>query len=319
MKIVDLDGYGLNPGDLSWAGFEKLGDFTLYERTGADDQLILQRIGDAQAVLTNKTPLDRQVIEAAPNLKYIGVLATGFNVVDIAAAKEKKISVTNIPSYSTNEVAQHTFALLLEITNQVGLHATAVRNGEWTNAKDFTFWKKPLISLTNKTFALVGFGHIAKAVARLAHAFGMKVIFYNHRPKKFTEPWLKQVSLDELYAQADIISLHIPQTPETQQLIDSAAIAKMKDGVILINTARGGLLDEQAVADGLNSGKIAALGADVVSKEPIKANNPLLKAKNAYLTPHIAWAPTAARQRGMAIGVNNLKAFLAGKPENVVD
>lgn len=319
MKIVDLDGYCLNPGDLNWDGFKNLGDFTTYDRTGTDDRLILQRIGDAPIVLTNKTPLDRQVIETAPNLKYIGVLATGYNVVDLDAAREKKIIVTNVPSYSTNEVAQHTFALLLEITNQVGLHATAVKNGEWTNAKDFTFWKKSLISLTNKTFALVGFGHIAKAVARLAHAFGMKVIFYNHRPKKFTEPWLKQVSLDELYAQADIISLHIPQTAETLHLIDQAAIAKMKDGVILINTARGGLLDEQAVADGLNSGKVYALGADVVSEEPIKANSPLLKAKNTYLTPHIAWAPTAARQRGMNIGVNNLKAFLAGKPENVVD
>ncbi|MFT8727457.1 D-2-hydroxyacid dehydrogenase [Liquorilactobacillus ghanensis] len=319
MKIVDLDGYGLNPGDLSWDGFKKLGEFITYDRTGADQQKILARIADAEAVLTNKTPLDRAVIEQAPNLKYIGVLATGYNVVDVAAAKEKGITVTNIPSYSTAEVAQHTMALLLEVTNQVGLHATAVENGEWTHAKDFTFWKKPLIALPGKTLGLIGFGHISQAVAHLAHAFGMKVIFYNHRPRKFAEEWLEQVSLADLYAQADVISLHVPQTAETEKMIDQAAIEQMKTGVILLNTARGGLLDEAAVAQALNNDKIYALGADVVSEEPIEAENPLLKAKNVYLTPHIAWAPTAARSRLMKIAVNNLVSFQAGEPINVVN
>ncbi|KRM83438.1 D-2-hydroxyacid dehydrogenase [Liquorilactobacillus vini] len=318
MRIVDLDGHGLNPGDLSWTGFEQLGDFKTYDLTEEDDQLILERIGDAEIVLTNKTPLDRQVITNAPNIKYIGVQATGYNVVDTAAAKEKGIIVTNVPSYSTHEVAQHTLALLLEITNLVGMHATAVSQGEWTDTDSFTFWKKPLISLTGKIFGMIGFGNIAQATAKLAHAFGMEVVFYNHRPKEFSEPWLKQVSLEELYAQADIISLHVPQTAETTKMINKAAIDKMKSGVILLNTARGGLLDEQAVADGLNVGKIYALGADVVSEEPIKADNPLLAAKNAYLTPHIAWAPTAARQRCMDIAVNNLQSFLNGQPKNVV-
>lgn len=318
MKIVDLDGYGLNPGDLSWQGFEELGEFTTYDRTGDNQQKILERIADADAVLTNKTPLNRTIIEQAPNLKYIGVLATGYNVVDVAAAKENDVIVTNIPSYSTAEVAQHTIALLLEITNQVGLHATAVENGEWTHAKDFTFWKQPLIALPEKTMGLIGFGHISQAVAQLAHAFGMKVVFYNHRPRKFNEAWLQQVSLSELYAKSDVISLHVPQTKETEKMINQTAIEQMKAGVILINTARGGLLDEAAVAQGLNNDKIYALGADVVSEEPIKAENPLLKAKNIYLTPHIAWAPTAARSRLMKIAVNNLASFQAGKPINVV-
>ncbi|MDH5104802.1 D-2-hydroxyacid dehydrogenase [Lentilactobacillus diolivorans] len=320
MKIVDLDGYGLNPGDLSWDGFKALGDFTNYDRTADDDNdKKVERIGDAEIVLTNKTSLDKQVIDAAPKLKYIGVLATGFNVVDLSAAADNNVVVTNIPSYGTDAVAQHTFALLLEITNQVGLHAQAVRDGEWSASTDFTFWKKPLISLTDKTLGIIGFGHIGQAVAQIAHVFGMNVIFYNHHEKEVQVDWLKQVSLDELLKQSDVISLHTPQTPETTDLINQETIAKMKDGAIIINTARGGLLNEQDVAAALNSGKLYALGVDVASQEPINADNPLLTAKNAYLTPHIAWAPTEIRERLMGIAVDNLKAYLAGKPINVVN
>ncbi|EHO51436.1 D-2-hydroxyacid dehydrogenase [Lentilactobacillus kisonensis] len=319
MKIVDLDGYALNPGDISWEGFEQLGELTNYDRTQDDDATILKRIGDAEIVLTNKTRLDENVIENAPKLKYIGVLATGYNVIDIDAAKKKNVIVTNIPSYGTDAVAQHTFALLLEITNQVGLHSEAVRNGEWQIAKDFTFWKAPLISLTDKTLGIIGFGRIGQAVAQVAHSFGMKVIFYNHHPKDVSADWVKQVSLEDLYAKVDVITLHTPQTSETEKMINRESIAKMKAGVILINTARGGLLNEADVADALNSGKLYALGADVASEEPINRDNPLLTAKNVFLTPHIAWAATEIRARLMGIAVDNLKAYLAGEPENVVD
>lgn len=319
MKIVDLDGYALNPGDLSWAGFEQFGDLTTYDRTDADDDEIVNRIGDAEIVLTNKAPLDKQVIDQAPKLQYIGVLATGFNVIDTAAAKDNNVIVTNIPSYGTDAVAQHTFALLLEIVNQVGLHSQAVRAGEWTHAKDFTFWKTPLISLTGKTLGIIGYGHIGQAVAQVAHAFGMRVIFYNHHTKDVSEDWIKQVPLEDLYAKADVISLHAPQTSETAGMIDQAAISQMKDGVILINTARGGLINEADVASALNTGKIYAYGADVAATEPIAADNPLLTAKNTFLTPHIAWAATEIRNRLMGIAVNNLKAFINGQPQNVVN
>lgn len=319
MKIVDLDGYALNPGDLSWDGFKQFGDFTNYERTSDDDSTILNRIGDAEIVLTNKTSLDKAVIDGAPNLKYIGVLATGYNVVDIDAAKDNNVIVTNIPSYGTDAVAQHTFALLLEITNQVGLHDRAVHQGEWTSAKDFTFWKTPLISLTDKTIGIIGFGRIGQAVSKVAHSFGMNVVFYNHHTKKTDQDWAKQITLEQLYATSDVISLHTPQTPETTGMINKQSISKMKDGVILINTARGGLLNEQDVTDALDSGKMYALGADVVAEEPIKADNPLLSAKNAFLTPHIAWAATEIRERLMGIAVDNLKAYLDGNPQNIVD
>ncbi len=318
MKIVDLDGYGLNPGDLDWAGFKQLGDFSNYDRTPADPAVIAKRIGAAEAILTNKTPITRDVLDACPSLRYIGVLATGFNVVDLVAAREHHVTVTNIPSYGTDAVAQHTFALLLEITNQVGLHNNAIHAGEWTHAKDFTFWKRPLMELTGKTLGLIGAGNISQAVAKRAHAFGMKVIFYNHRPKATDLPWFKQVPLQTVYEQADIISLHIPQTAENTGMINAAALTQMKPGAILINTARGGLLDEAAVAAALNAGKLGALGADVVATEPILADNPLLTAKNCYLTPHIAWAPTETRARLMSIAVHNLASYQAGQPSNVV-
>lgn len=319
MKIVVLDGYALNPGDLSWQGFEELGEVTVYDRTSyTDKQEIIERIGDAEAILTNKTPITADVLKACPQLTYIGVLATGYNVVDLAAAKEEGITVTNIPSYSTNAVAQATFALLLEVTNQVGHHNRSVHQGDWQTSKDFSYWQTPLMELAGKTIGLIGYGAIAQAVATIAHAFQLKVIYFNHRPKPAQADWAKQVSLAELYQEADIISLHVPQFPETEKMIDRTALAQMKSSAILINTARGGLIDEAAVAEALQTGQIAALAADVVSKEPIAADNPLLQAPNCYLTPHIAWAPVETRRRLMGIAVANLSGFKAGTPQNVV-
>lgn len=319
MKIVVLDGYALNPGDLSWQGFEELGEVTVYDRTSyTDKQEIIERICDAEAILTNKTPITADVLKACPQLTYIGVLATGYNVVDLAAAKEQGITVTNIPSYSTNAVAQATFALLLEVTNQVGHHNRSVHQGDWQTSKDFSYWQTPLMELAGKTIGLIGYGAIAQAVATIAHAFQLKVIYFNHRPKPAQANWAKQVSLAELYQEADIISLHVPQFPETEKMIDRTALAQMKSSAILINTARGGLIDEAAVAEALHTGQIAALAADVVSKEPIAADNPLLQAPNCYLTPHIAWAPVETRRRLMGIAVANLSGFKAGTPQNVV-
>lgn len=319
MKIVVLDGYALNPGDLSWQGFEELGEVTVYDRTSyTDKQEIIERIGDAEAILTNKTPITADVLKACPQLTYIGVLATGYNVVDLAAAKEQGITVTNIPSYSTNAEAQATFALLLEVTNQVGHHNRSVHQGDWQTSKDFSYWQTPLMELAGKTIGLIGYGAIAQAVATIAHAFQLKVIYFNHRPKPAQADWAKQVSLAELYQEADIISLHVPQFPETEKMIDRTALAQMKSSAILINTARGGLIDEAAVAEALQTGQIAALAADVVSKEPIAADNPLLQAPNCYLTPHIAWAPVETRRRLMGIAVANLSGFKAGTPQNVV-
>lgn len=319
MKIVVLDGYALNPGDLSWQGFEELGEVTVYDRTSyTDKQEIIERIGDAEAILTNKTPITADVLKACPQLTYIGVLATGYNVVDLAAAKEQGITVTNIPSYSTNAVAQATFALLLEVTNQVGHHNRSVHQGDWQTSKDFSYWQTPLMELAGKTIGLIGYGAIAQAVATIAHAFQLKVIYFNHRPKPAQADWAKQVSLAELYQEADIISLHVPQFPETEKMIDRTALAQMKSSAILINTARGGLIDEAAVAEALQTGQIAALAADVVSKEPVAADNPLLQAPNCYLTPHIAWAPVETRRRLMGIAVANLSGFKAGTPQNVV-
>ncbi|WP_278964431.1 D-2-hydroxyacid dehydrogenase [Lactobacillus apis] len=320
MKIVNLDSYALNPGDLDWSPLKELGDCTFYDRTPVnDDNEILKRIGDAEIVLTNKTPLDEYVIFTAPNLKYIGVTATGYNVIDTEAATKANIPVTNIPTYGTDAVAQFTFALLLEITSHVGLHNQLVHDGRWSSNPDFTFWAKPLMELQGKTLGLIGFGSIAKKVAEIGHAFSMNIIFYNHRPKTDLPNYVKQVSLEELYQQSDIISLHVPQTPETTEMINQKAISQMKDSVILINTARGGLISEKDVADALNGGKIAAAGVDVVQKEPIPADSPLLSTKNCYITPHIAWAPRETRNRLLGIVVDNLQAFLNGEKLNVVN
>jgi len=323
MKIVVLDGYTLNQGDLSWAGLEELGDLTVYDRTVFDrsnDNLIIERIGDAQIVFTNKTPLPREVLSKVPNVKYIGVLATGYNIVDIEAAKELGITVTNIPTYGTDSVAQMVFAHLLEICHHVAAHSDAVKNGEWTNNVDWCFWKYPLIELAGKTMGIIGYGRIGQAVGRVAQAFGMKVLANDKYPNKDLESdTLKYVELDELLANSDVISLHCPLFEENKGMINKDSIAKMKDGVIIINTSRGPLIVEDDLAEALNSGKVYAAGLDVVSTEPIKADNPLLKAKNIFLTPHIAWAPKESRQRLMDIAVNNLKQFLEGSPVNVVN
>lgn len=320
MKIVVLDGHALNPGDLSWQGFEAYGEVEVYDRTSyTNKQEIIERIGSAEAILTNKTPIDEEVLAAVPQLKYIGVVATGYNVVDIAAARKRGIPVTNIPAYGTDAVAQSTFALLLEIANQVGVHNQSVHQGDWQNSIDFTYWKTPLMELRGKTIGLIGYGEIAQATATIAHAFNMQVIYWNHRAKEAQAEWAQQVSLEELYHQSDVISLHVPQTAETEQMINQEAIQQMKDGVILLNTARGGLLDEAAVAEALNAGEIYAAGVDVVSKEPMAADNPLLKAKNCFITPHIAWAPVETRERLMGIAVDNFAAFIHGTEKNVVN
>jgi len=317
MNIVILDGRALNPGDLSWTDLEALGSCTVYDST--EESEILTRIGDAEIIFTNKVPVTAETILQSPNLKYIGVFATGYNVVDTAAAKEAGVAVTNIPAYSTESVAQMVFALLLEVCNHVGEHSRVVHAGEWVRSKDFCFWKYPVIELAGKTIGIVGFGLIGQAVARIARAFLMKVIVYTRTPDPALETdSLRFAGFEELLSEADIISLNCPLTPETTGLIDKAALAKMKPSAILINTARGGVIVEEDLRDALNDGIIAAAAVDVVSKEPMEADNPLLSAKNMIFTPHIAWAATACRQRLMDIAVGNLKSFLDGEPVNVV-
>ena len=311
MKIVVLDGYAANPGDLSWAPLEALGELTVYDRTPADQ--VAARIADAELVLTNKTVLTRELIAGAKGLKYIGVLATGYNVVDVAAAAELGVVVTNIPAYSTDSVAQLVFALLLEICHNVGHHSQAVHAGRWTSNADFCFWDAPLIELAGKTLGVVGYGRIGHRVAEIARCFGMNVIAWTRTPR---DP--ECVSLDELLSRSDVISLHCPLFPETKNLINRDTIAKMKDGVILINTSRGPVVNDADLRAALESGKVYAAGADVSTVEPIPADSPLLGAKNMFLTPHIAWATFEARERLMDIAVKNVEAFLAGTPVNTV-
>ncbi len=320
MKIVVLDGYTLNHGDLSWDDLKALGDCTVYGRTSLTDTAeIISRIGSAQIVFTNKTPLTREILDAC-NVKYIGVLATGYNVVDTAAAKELNIPVTNVPDYSTAAVAQAAFALLLEICNRVAHHSQAVHAGRWTNSPDFCFWDYPLIELAGKTMGIIGFGRIGQTTAKLAQAFGMKVIAF--APSRQVGTKLGDcsfVDLDTLFASSDVIALHCPLFPSTQGIICAETIAKMKDGVIILNNGRGGLVVEADLRAALDSGKVAAAGVDVVSSEPIKSDNPLLGAKNCFITPHISWASKESRTRLMNIAVDNLKAWLAGNPVNVVN
>lgn len=318
MKIVILDGYTENPGDLSWSGFEEMGDLTVYDRTPIDQ--IRSRAGDAEIVYTNKTPLTAETLKALPRLRFIGVLATGYNVVDTAAAKELGIKVANIPTYGTSAVAQYTFALLLEICHHVGAHSRAVHDGRWSAQPDFCFWDYPLIELYGKTMGLIGFGRIGQAVADIAVALGMKVLAFD----QFTDPSretdrIRYATLDTLLSQSDVISLHCPLTPENTGMIDAQAIGKMKKGVILLNTARGPLIVESDLRDALMSGQVAYAAVDVVSSEPIKPDNPLLSAPNCIITPHIAWASKESRERLMNIAVQNLRAFLDGKPVNIVN
>ncbi|MBO1264313.1 D-2-hydroxyacid dehydrogenase [Proteiniclasticum sp. SCR006] len=318
MKIVVLDGYTENPGDLSWDELAKFGELTVYDRTKAED--VVARIGDAEVVYTNKTPITRETLDACPNVKFISVLATGYNVIDVDAARERGIPVTNIPTYGTDAVSQFAIALLLEMCHHVGEHSEAVKNGEWTNNEDWTFWKHPLIELAGKTMGIIGFGRIGQGTGRIAQALGMKVVAYDayKRPELVTDT-CRYVELDELFSESDFISLHCPLFKETEGIINKDNIAKMKDGVKIINTSRGPLIVEEDLKDALNSGKVSGAGVDVVSTEPIKADNPLLQAKNIYITPHIAWAPKESRQRLMDIAVDNLRAYAEGSPINVVN
>ncbi len=310
-KIIVLDGAVENPGDLSWEPLAALGDLTVFDYTAPAD--VIARIGDAPLILTNKTVISAETMAACPNLRYIGVLATGYNVVDIAEAKRRGIVVTNVPAYSTPTVAQFTMALLLEICLHVGHHSRVVHEGKWSACRDFAFWDYPLMELQGKTFGVVGYGSIGKAVAKLAKAFGMKVLAYSrHGCEEDYAP------LDELYAQSDIVSLHCPLTAENAGMINAATLAKMKDGVILLNTARGGLINEGDLRDALLTGKVYAAASDVMAKEPIPADCPLLGLDNMIITPHIAWAATEARQRLMDIATENVRRFLAGQTQNNV-
>lgn len=320
MKIVVLDGYTLNPGDLSWNGIKHFGELTVFDRTNFNTNAVIKNIADADIVYTNKTPITKAVIENAPNLKYIGVLATGYNVVDTTFAKKHNIIVTNVPAYSTTSVAQFTMALLLEMCHQVGEHNRAVKNGDWSKSVDFCFWNSPLIELAGKTMGIIGFGNIGQATAKMAEAFGLNIMVYSRTIKPELESaTCKFVSLDQLLKISDIISLHCPLTDETKGIINSGNITKMKHGVKIINTSRGPLIVEEDLKNALNSDKVSGAAVDVVSAEPMDKNNPLLQAKNCIITPHIAWAPKEARMRLMDITVNNLKAYIKNKPINVVN
>jgi glycerate dehydrogenase len=311
-RIVVLDGFTLNPGDLSWSDLEKLGRVEVHDRTPPD--LVHERSIAAPILLTNKTILTADTLRALPELRFIGVLATGYNVVDIAAAAERSIPVSNVPGYATPSVAQAVFALLLELANRTGDHARAVAAGRWTASRDFCFWDTPLIELSGLTLGLVGYGAIGHAVATIARAFGMSVIVHSRRAVAGEE----NVELDALFSRADVVSLHCPLTPATGRLVNADRLARMKPSAFLINTGRGPLVDEAALADALNRGVLAGAGLDVLSKEPPPADNPLLSARNCLVTPHIAWATKAARQRLLTVAVANVRAFLDGSPRNLV-
>lgn len=320
MKIVVLDGYTENPGDLSWGGIEAFGELTVYDRTPVNDKAeIIRRIGDADVVYTNKTPVDQEIMDACPKLKFISVLATGYNVVDVNYAKQKGIVVSNIPTYGTDAVGQFAIALLLEICHHVGYHDQAVKGGRWEKNEDWCFWDYPLIELAGKTMGIIGFGRIGQKTGTIAKALGMRVIAFDAHPNETGKNIAEYVSLDELLGQSDVIALHCPLFPETEGIINRENIAKMKDGVIILNNSRGPLVVEQDLADALNSGKVYAAGLDVVSTEPIKGDNPLLRAKNCIITPHMSWAPKEARQRIMDMSADNLRAFVEGNPVNVVN
>ncbi len=310
-KIIILDGFVANPGDLSWEPLAQLGELTVHEYTAPQD--VVARIGDAPIILTNKTVISAETMASCPNLRYIGVLATGYNVVDVAEAKKRGIVVTNVPAYSTPTVAQFTMALLLEICLHVGHHSRVVHEGKWSACRDFAFWDYPLMELQGKTIGIVGYGSIGKEEAKVAQAFGMKVLAYSrHGAEDF------HTELDELYAQADIVSLHCPLTAENTGMINRETIAKMKDGVIILNTARGGLINEADLREALLSGKVYAAASDVTCREPINADSPLLGLPNMIITPHIAWAATEARQRLLSVAIDNVRQYLNGTPRNNV-
>ncbi len=317
MRIVILDGYTLNPGDLSWDGFRKFGDVTVFDRT--DKEQIVECIGDADVVLTNKTPISRETLSACPNIKYIGVLATGYNVVDIVAAKEIGILVCNIPTYGTAAVGQFAIAMLLEICHHVAHHSEAVHAGRWSSNADWCFWDYPLIELEGKIMGIIGFGRIGQRTGEIAKALGMRVLAYDAQQNDTGRAIGDYVDLDTLLKESDVISLHCPLFPETMGIINAGSIGKMRDGVIILNNSRGPLIVEQDLVDALNTGKVYAAALDVVAEEPIRNDNPLLSAKNCLITPHISWAPKESRKRLMDAAVDNLSSWLEGKPVNVVN
>lgn len=312
MKICILDGYSLNPGDLDWSPVERLGDVTLFDRTPADK--IVERAADADIVLTNKVPFSADTLRQLPRLRFICVLATGYNIIDTETAARQGVVVANIPAYSTMSVAQMAFAHILNITNHVASYAREVADGKWTNCPDFCFWDSALTELAGKTMGIVGLGNTGMATARIAVAMGMKVVALTSKSADTLPEGITPAPLDDVLASADVVSLHCPLTPSTRHLINATSIAKMKPSAILINTGRGPLVDEQAVADALNNGRLAAFGADVLSQEPPRGDNPLLSARNCFLTPHIAWATLGARTRLMSIATENVRQFIAGEP-----
>lgn len=317
MKIVVLDGFTLNPGDLSWEQLEQLGQLTVYERTPRDK--IIERTKNADIVFTNKVILSADMLTQLPALRYIGIFATGYNVVDIETAKTQGITVTNIPAYSTSSVSQLVFAHILNFCHRIELHAHEVRTKKWSESVDFSYWSTPQIELEGRTLGIIGFGRIGQAVAKLGHAFGMKIIFNNRSPKKDIPEYCRQVSLDEVFTQSDFISINMPLTNENAGFVNRERLSQMKPTAFLINTGRGTLINESDLAEALNNGTIAGAGLDVLSVEPPLPDNPLLTAKNCFITPHIGWATIEARQRLMNIAVENLKMFLAGNPQNVVE
>lgn len=316
MKIVVLDGYAANPGDLSWNDLKNLGDVTVYDRTSQEE--LMERATDAEIILTNKVALDADSLRALPKLKYIGVLATGYNIIDTKAAHDLGIVVTNIPAYSTDSVAQMVFAHILNITQRVGHYAVENRGGRWTDNPDFCYWDTPLTELSGKTIGIIGLGHTGSATARIALSFGMKVKAFTSKDSSSLPDGIEKASLDEIFSNADIVSLHCPLTDSTREMVNADRLKMMKPTAILINTGRGPLVNEQDLADALNSGTIYAAGVDVLSSEPPKADNPLLSANNCFITPHIAWATEEARVRLMDIAVNNVRAFISGFPINQV-
>lgn len=320
MKIVVLDGYTENPGDLSWEPLKALGELTVYDRTSyVDDPVIADRIGDGEIVVTNKTPITKATFDACPRIKAVAVLATGYNVVDYEYAKEKRIPVLNVPAYGTQIVGQYAVGLLLEICSHFGHHAQTVREGKWERNADWCYWDYPMIELYGQTAGIIGMGRIGQSTAKILNALEMKVLAYDVHESEEGKKFVQYVGLDELLARSDVIFLHCPLFPQTENIINRENIAKMKDGVILINNSRGQLVAEQDLADALNSGKVYAAALDVVSTEPIRGDNPLLKAKNCLITPHISWAAKASRQRIMEITAENIRAFMEGKPVNVVN
>lgn len=318
MKIVILDGKALNPGDLSYDSLKQFGEVTIYPRTDTEAETI-DRIGDSEIVLVNKVPITEAVLEACPNIKLICVQATGYNIIDCKACAVRGIPVTNVPAYGTAAVAQFTMALILEMCHRIGLHNHSVHQGDWAKADSFCYWLTPQMELAGKTLGIIGFGRIGQAVGRLAKAFGMKVITYNRSESEEGRKIADYVDLDTLFTRSDIISLHCPLFPETEKIINSSNIAKMKNGAMLVNTARGGLVDEEALVEALESGKLRYAAIDVVSQEPMKSDNPLLKTRKCIITPHIAWAPVESRQRLMDCVEENIRAYLMGQPQNVVN